>query len=163
MLGTLGWKYIETRTVRGGFIEYEIARLRDDRRATVRRAMVAIAAEAVIDLRLGIDVDAPMGRSVIKHVVDGTPRYLIWSTVVDAPITFGMTKAELVDYWDDEYGRSGVLSLEHWLSNPRTLEDEAAFNRAGKDETTLTIEQLVEFYFVRCDPDAELPMGTREG
>lgn len=48
-LGKCGWKFISAKTVRGAVIEYEIARLSDDRRATVRRLLSDIVQEGIVD------------------------------------------------------------------------------------------------------------------
>lgn len=101
-----------------------------------------------------------MGKIVIKHKMGLEARYLVWNTVVDAPITVGMTKAELADWWREEYGRSGEQTFNFALDRAKTLDDVVACNRAGKDETHLTIEQMVEFYFVKCDTEADPPLGT---
>lgn len=48
-----------------------------------------------------------MGRFLIRLDGDEGPRYLEWSTIVDAPVTFGMTREELATHYRDEYGRAG--------------------------------------------------------
>lgn len=52
-----------------------------------------------------------MGRYILK-IKD---HYLEWSTVVDAPVTFGMLLPEFKEYYRDEYGRDGYRELKHRL------------------------------------------------
>lgn len=90
---------------------------------------------------------------IIKHTLPtGEDRYLAWSTIVDAPVTYGVTLQELRDYWQGEYGRRGLADLDRRLANggdPETLARVQPTNRAGVDETRLSIEQIVDYYFVR--------------
>jgi len=83
-------------------------------------------------------------------------KYFEWSTVVDAPVTFGMTKEELSDYIKEEYGRQGMRDLEKRLERvdengtsvipPCTLSDIIKSNRAGPDESELTEEEIYIAY-----------------
>lgn len=96
----------------------------------------------------------------VRHVVDGEERYLIWSSVVDAPTTYGCTLEQLKNYWREEYGRRGLEDLERRIKNGdwcTPLEELVGANRAGKDETKLTSEQIVQHYFIDRKPPA--PVG----
>jgi hypothetical protein len=107
-----------------------------------------------------------MSRYIIKHAMpDGEERYLVWSTIVDAPVTFGVTLEELRSYWQDEYGRLSLADFDRRFTcggDPETLEYVQPTNRAGVGETRLSIEQIVDYYFVRRGK-GEQPRGDREG
>jgi len=92
-----------------------------------------------------------MGRYIIK-IKD---RYFEWSTVVDAPITYGMTEDELRAYTKDEYGEEGLSRLPERLarvaqngcsSHVESLADVIVYNRAGPNETRLTEEEIYARY-----------------
>jgi len=83
-------------------------------------------------------------------------RYLEWSTTVDAPVTYGMTVAELHDYVQAEYGRRGLEELPARLDRverfgtssirPCSANDLITANRAGEKESCLTLDQIWERY-----------------
>jgi len=99
-------------------------------------------------------------------------RYIIWSTIVDAPITFGMTLEELTEYVRDESGRRGIEELKSRLERvelrgtssmlDRSAVDTVWLNRAGAGETCMSVEQLTEYFVRKRDPDAPLPRGDNE-
>lgn len=104
-----------------------------------------------------IKLDTPVG-----------PRYLDYSTVCDAPITYGMTLDEFKTYYRDEYGRAGAKDLDDRLSRVEAKGTSSHIhanlaallrsNRAGRGETCLTIEQIVDYYAVRRGKGAQ-PVG----
>ena len=80
--------------------------------------------------------------------------YCIWSTVVDAPVFYGMNREELARYYRENHeskddflermarvSKKGVSS--HWHDNVEQL---VRGNRAGPDEGTLSLEELREKY-----------------
>lgn len=93
-----------------------------------------------------------MGHYIIK-IKD---RYFEWSTVVDAPITYGMTEDELRAYMKDEYGNEGLSRLSERLARVAAkgtsslvddgLADLIRYNRAGPNETSLTEEEIYARY-----------------
>lgn len=101
-----------------------------------------------------------MARTILRleDSRDGAAFYLEWSSVVDAPITFGLTREEMAVYHRDEYGR-----LDHELHFARRMKaaDENKFqfgltaekiiagNRAGPDESELTYEEIVDKFWRR--------------
>lgn len=96
-----------------------------------------------------------MGRFLIRLDGDEGPRYLEWSTIVDAPVTFGMTREELATHYRDEYGRAGSRDFEERMRRvdekgtsayDYTVADHISGNRAGPDETELTAEELYQAY-----------------
>lgn len=61
-----------------------------------------------------------MARYIIKITdpVDNKPYYLEWSTVVDAPVSNGMTREKMKEYLDDisaDFFYTGLLSAEERL------------------------------------------------
>lgn len=94
-----------------------------------------------------------MGRPIIKI----KEKYFIWSTVVDAPVTYGMTREELEDYYQAEYGRQGMYDFEDRMKDVekkgvseayfnKSVKDLIKGNRAGPNETKLTLDQIYEQY-----------------
>lgn len=54
-----------------------------------------------------------MGRYIIR-ITDDTDKkdyFLEWSTIVDAPVTYGMSLEEFEQYYRHEYGESGMREL----------------------------------------------------
>lgn len=102
-----------------------------------------------------------MGRCIAYH--DGL--FLEWSSVVDAPVTFGMTEAELRKHIAEHYGTEGLRVADSrierakrvgtsYLDNNESFDDLVSFNRAGPNETQLTKEQLIRIYMVeKRNPD----------
>jgi hypothetical protein len=83
-----------------------------------------------------------MSRYLIKLADDA---YVEWSTVVDAPVSGVFTRSELIeqDQADriercDKYGHSAM-----WFG-PQTAEELIAGNRAGFQETALTLDEIIE-------------------
>lgn len=99
-----------------------------------------------------------MGRSILRFDTADGPRYLEYSSVVDAPVTWGCTRKEFEAYYRKEYGESGMQDLASRLERAdgkgssshldKSIEDAICCNRAGRDESRLTLEQLIEFYCV---------------
>jgi hypothetical protein len=102
-----------------------------------------------------------MPQFIIKLPDKGTDYYLVWSTVVDAPITCGMSLEEFKDYYKHEYGRTGMEQLEDRLKRVEengcsayneTLDDLPICNRAGEHESHLTKEQILKRYCTNLTP-----------
>lgn len=97
-----------------------------------------------------------MGRGIIKLNDGQRDWYMIWSTVVDAPITYGDSVDGLRAFIKDESGDDGLRDLPARLArveakgtsfhDDATVYDTINFNRAGKGETCLTPEQLIAMY-----------------
>lgn len=76
--------------------------------------------------------------------------YLEWSTITDSPYTYLMNEEKLREYWELEYGKSSLLDLQKKIDRCKedqeyTL-DTIYFNRAGDNETRLTIDEIYEKY-----------------
>lgn len=96
-----------------------------------------------------------MGRYIVKLA----DRYLEWSSIVDAPVSYGMTLDELRAHVKDEQGNDGLRDLPRRLERvdakgTSAHEDDSAddtiwLNRAGPAETILHREEIIEFYVRR--------------
>ena len=96
-----------------------------------------------------------MGQFIVKVTAPDGPRYLEWSTIVDAPVTYGMTLAEFRRHYRREYGASGMRELPERLAFVEN-------NRAGAGETCLTLAQIVDHYCVRLVRDKLRRMKERK-
>lgn len=93
-----------------------------------------------------------------RYIVKINNQYLEWSTVVDAPVTFGMSLDEFKEYYRDEYGESGMNGLGKRLKRveekgvsshlDNSLDSLLSFNRAGPKETHLPLRLIEEAF---CD------------
>lgn len=94
-----------------------------------------------------------MGWRIVMHEVEGKEVFIIWSSIVDAPITYGSTMKQIKNLWKQEFGRSGLENLESALKAGTkrifTIQEASTVNRAGLNETHLTPAQIVDYYFVR--------------
>ncbi|PTY02607.1 hypothetical protein DB346_08645 [Verrucomicrobia bacterium LW23] len=92
-----------------------------------------------------------MGRPIIK-IKD---RYFIWSTIVDAPISRGMTRKELEVEIMRTRGAEGLKELPARLARVEACGTSAqhanlrsliSHNRAGPDESHLSAEEIYQRY-----------------
>lgn len=81
------------------------------------------------------------------------PRYIDWSTIVDAPVSGALTRAEIKEHWKSRYGstsadiatrlkdadRYGTDCLDH-----SPIARVIAGNRAGPRESELTLAQIID-------------------
>ena len=83
--------------------------------------------------------------------------YLEWSTVVDAPTTFGMSLDEFKDFYRQEYGNQEMQQLPQRLErvertgsseHGKTLDDVLIANRAGKNETEISKAEIFRKYCI---------------
>ncbi len=96
-----------------------------------------------------------MGRSIIK--IDNY--YLEWSSVVDAPVTFGMSLDEFKEYYKEQYGLNGMEELSQRLERVeefgtssrfyKNVDEFISHNRAGKDGKCLTVEEVIKWYCIK--------------
>ena len=96
-----------------------------------------------------------MSRCILK-IKD---KYFEWSTVVDAPLSYGMNYLELKKYIKAKYGLEGLKRLPNQLEriakkgNSFQMTGDIkwliAGNRAGDDETELNSDEIYEKY---CSP-----------
>lgn len=88
--------------------------------------------------------------------------YLEWSTIIDAPITLGMTLDQFKRYYKEEYGNYRFEQLPYRLERVEEYgtsqqgkvspEDLIVGNCAGPNETELNIQELFDNY---CSLDAD--------
>ena len=94
-----------------------------------------------------------MGRTIIK-IKD---KFFEWSTIVDAPVTYGMDENELRSYIKDEYGNAGLEDLPKqlqrvqekgasWHDEDYDLEQTVMCNRAGENESCISLDEIYERY-----------------
>lgn len=111
-----------------------------------------------------------MPRYICKIASNDQSWYLEWSTVVDAPVTFGMSLDEFKEYYQDEYGRSGMYELDKRLERVEakgtsahiydSVDEVISCNRAGQKGSSLSKQQIIDVYCTRIIPEGERPMGT---
>lgn len=87
---------------------------------------------------------------------DGADYYMIWSTIVDAPVTRGGTLAQLEATVREENGESGIDQLPARLArveahgtssqSPMTAAELISGNRAGPRETEATLHEIIDTY-----------------
>jgi hypothetical protein len=88
--------------------------------------------------------------------------YLEWSTVVDAPVTFGMSKDDFLRHYAHQYGHSRTILSELDRRMERvdetgtsargmTVDEVLVGNRAGPLEKFLTKKQIIEKFCRRVE------------
>jgi hypothetical protein len=108
-----------------------------------------------------------MGRFIVKMERDDKVRYMEWSTIVDAPVTYLMPLEEFKAYYQEEHGRRSVefdfedrmkrVEAKGVSSHVSTYAGLWEYNRAGDDETQLTEEQTWVKYHDWRATDGEDP------
>lgn len=93
-----------------------------------------------------------MGQFIVKL----KEHYLIWSSIVDAPITKGMDLKQLKRWIRSRYGSDGVGELPARLGRVEkkgtsAMQDDSAvdtiwLNRAGPDEKPMTVAGIYHHY-----------------
>ena len=104
-----------------------------------------------------------MPRYIVKlnDPQDNKDYYLEWSTVVDAPITYGLSLAEFHGYYQEEYGRMGMQDLSQRMERVEqkgcssllhdNADDLISGNHAGEKGEELSKDQIIE-KFCRLRP-----------
>lgn len=82
--------------------------------------------------------------------------YCEWSTIVDAPITRLVRLPEFTEYYRSRYGSAGMADYDERIARAQatgcsalagtTLLELIVNNRAGDNETRLTLQQIVKQY-----------------
>lgn len=93
-----------------------------------------------------------MARTIVKI----NEYYLEWSSIIDAPITFGMSRDEFEVYHRDEYGAHGHRDFNDRMARVEktgssylldtTACEVVSGNRAGPDESELTLDEVYQAY-----------------
>jgi len=102
-----------------------------------------------------------MPKYIIKLTDENTQKdyYLQWSTIVDAPVTYGMTLDELKKYYKKYNGLDGMGPLDARLERVEkngtsgyypfdNLNNLIKGNRAGDDEKELSKIEIIEKYCI---------------
>ena len=95
-----------------------------------------------------------MPRYIIKLTdKESKDYYLEYSSVVDAPVTYGMSLQDFKKYYINSYGQHSIHQLNDRLERveecgtscrlDKSVDDTIELNRAGDKETTLTKDQLI--------------------
>ena len=96
-----------------------------------------------------------MGTFIIKLNGEEGDFYLEWSTIVDAPITYGMSLEEFKEFYKEEYGNKGINELPARLERVKrtgcsafntTLDSLLACNRLGDNEVKISKEEIYRKY-----------------
>ena len=98
-----------------------------------------------------------MSTYIIKLPCDGIDYYLLWSSIVDAPVTVGMTMDEFMADYKERYGTEGMDGLPARLERvEKTGTSDAVSrtpvrnwiegNRAGELESELSFDEIVDAY-----------------
>lgn len=105
-----------------------------------------------------------MPKYILKLTDGPKDYYLEWSTVVDAPVTFGLSLDEFKEFYRGEYGASGMNGFMMRMSRVEshgtssyheTAEEVIRGNRAGLDETCFSKEQIIDWYCRRREDPTE--------
>lgn len=100
-----------------------------------------------------------MPRYIVKLTDPATSidYYMEWSTIVDAPVTYGMSLEEFKTYYKEEYGNQGMEGLDKRLERVEangtsaqidSYESFFNFNHAGENESPLNFEEILEQYCI---------------
>ena len=99
-----------------------------------------------------------MSHFIMKLDVDDAEQFLIWSTIVDAPVSYGMNEAELTEWCRHEYGDKEIDSGSHQKRVDRcrkngtssmlgnTAEGLIEINHAGPKGAKLSREEFIDVY-----------------
>jgi hypothetical protein len=114
-----------------------------------------------------VDKEVDMGRAIIK-IKD---KYFEWSSIVDAPVTYGMSKDELKSYIKGMYGEKGLRELPTRLLRVEktgtsfvdrtSLDDLISFNRAGENEENLTKDEIYQIYVTEVNHEPKRKVNGR--
>ena len=91
-----------------------------------------------------------------KYIIKLAGKYMEWSTVVDAPITYGMTLKEFRRYYQQEYGRVSMHDLDLRMERVErkgtsshlhsSVDDLIECNRAGVNETNISKDEIIRLF-----------------
>lgn len=91
-----------------------------------------------------------MSRFFVKLIKNDVPHYLVWSTVVDSPISDGMPLEQFKEYFISSRGKDYIEYFEKEIEiADRKYQENLKFirkNRAGKNEKQLTIPEIIALY-----------------
>ncbi len=96
-------------------------------------------------------------RTIVKLTDEaGQDFYMEWSSIVDAPVTYGLSLEEFKAHYREEYGARGMCELDGRLARVeakgtsayyyKSAADAIAFNRAGLKEALLTEQEIIHWF-----------------
>lgn len=99
-----------------------------------------------------------MGRCIVKLADE---KYVEWSSIVDAPVTYIFDRKGMKEWLDAQYGLSSVEENEKRLARAdkhgtsmlgphyENVEQFITCNRAGENEEFLTLKEIIERYTLK--------------
>jgi len=97
-----------------------------------------------------------MPRFIVRLAED---KYVEWSTIVDAPVTFIVSREQMLQYLDSWHGHSSYAENRARLDradkngtsamSPLSMEELIRENRAGEKEKCISLEEIIERYHPR--------------
>ena len=94
-----------------------------------------------------------------KYIIKIKDKYLEWSTVVDAPVTYGLSLEEFTKYYAEEYGQQGMRGLPDRLKRVESkgtssmlddsIESLISGNTLASDGAKLTLDEIYQVYCLR--------------
>ena len=91
-----------------------------------------------------------------RIIIQIKDKFFEYSTIFDAPVTYGMTMQELRNYIKEEYGNEGISILTGRLQrvamrgtsaqSDLSLEETIYNNRAGENEICITEDEIYDRY-----------------
>ncbi len=85
--------------------------------------------------------------------------YFEYSTTADAPLIYGLNRDEFEIYYIEEYGENSIKEFQERMERveakgtsalfDKTAEETLSCNRAGPDETELTVDEIYRAYCLR--------------
>lgn len=101
-----------------------------------------------------------MPEHIIKLSGKGKDFYLLWTTVTDSPVSYGMSLDEFKAFYKERYERSGITIIDEKAFEERlkrveekgcsrkvgTLDGLLRYNHAGDDEETISKEEIFRRY-----------------
>jgi hypothetical protein len=91
-----------------------------------------------------------MGRGIVRLADD---EYVVWSTVVDAPVSFVLSAeearlelAEMGYHYPEDVIERADRRMTSFVAPPYTLDDLIGSNRAGPGETRITLHDIRRLY-----------------
>lgn len=101
-----------------------------------------------------------MPRCIARVDYDGKAYYMLYSTVVEAPVTYGMELPEFLEFMKGEYGRRGWSDLQESLDRANefgcsfdypkgmSFDELILTNQAGDGSVKLSKEEIIQKYIV---------------
>lgn len=81
-----------------------------------------------------------------KFIVKIAGKYLEWSTIVDAPSTYGMTLEQFKAYYRDEYGRLSMRELEERLARVEVTGTSSMLGEPSAEATVVPCNRMGDYY-----------------